>query len=255
MSAVPAGGLSLVGKLNVLLFVTALALVGGAVYLQRTSRRPDPGLAAHLTTLGSVARQQADRALDGSLWAFQRVSELGTSAGDLLVERTLAAWRWAGEMAVRLDLLLTDKLGEPWPAAKASVTEAGHTLSQHLHRAGEKALALLAYGVRRGWETTAPLLQEWAEAGRQAAAHGWERAAPLLQEWTETGRRAALTGWETVRRETPRYVEAAWETACRLSLQAWELCCHYWELACTELPVYAHMAAERVTKLVASVTG
>ena len=226
------------GKLNVLLLVTALALVGTAVYLHQSSGgAPKAGLRANVAAVGG-------RALDVSLKTFQRVSELGTSAGDLLVDRVLAAWQWAGELAGRLDLFLAGALGEPWHSTKTAAGDAGRALSRFSRRAGEQTLALLSYAVRRGWETAGQLWEA-----------GWETAGPLALEWTEAGRRAAADGWAAVQREAPGYAAAAWETTCRLGQQVWKLCCDGWELASTKVPVYAALAAERITQLVASVTG
>lgn len=246
------GGLSFVSKLNVALLVTALALVGGAVYLQqRGSSAPSGGLPASLAAAGSLARQQAGRALDMSLRAFQRVSELGTGTGDLLVERAMVVWRWAGELAAQCDLYLTDALGETWLATKTAAGDAGSALARLSRRAGEQTLALLSYAIRRGWESAGPL---WESACGQATRLR-HNAGPLLLEWTETIRRALVNTWTAVQRDAPDYAAAAWAVTCRLGLGAWKLCCDGWELVSTQVPVYASLAAESVTKLVAAVTG
>ncbi|XP_043191796.1 uncharacterized protein LOC122365001 [Amphibalanus amphitrite] len=236
------GGLSFVGKLNLVLLLTAVALVGGALYLQqRGGRAPSAGLPADL----------AGRAMDFSVRAFERVSELGTSTGDLLVKQTLAVWRWGGELAAQIDLYLTQALGESWHSTKAAAGEAGSALSRVSRRAGEQSLALLSYAVRRAWESAGPL---W-EAACDQAARLRQDAGPLLIQWTEAGWRALVDFWAAVQREAPGYAAAAWEVACRVAQGVWMMCSDGWELVSTQVPVYASLAAERLTKLVASVTG
>ncbi|KAF0309702.1 Leucine-rich repeat-containing protein 59 [Amphibalanus amphitrite] len=236
------GGLSFVGKLNLVLLLTAVALVGGALYLQqRGGRAPSAGLPADL----------AGRAVDFSVRAFERVSELGTNTGDLLVKQTLAVWRWGGELATQIDLYLTHAFGESWHSTKAAAGNAGTALSRVSRRAGEQSLALLSYAVRRAWESAGPL---W-EAACDQAARLRQDAGPLLIQWTEAGWRALVDFWAAVQREAPGYAAAAWEVACRVAQGVWMMCSDGWEVVSTQVPVYASLAAERLTKLVASVTG